>query len=49
MGEATYAMRIRLGEVIHFRAGERHRVVNVVVYEEEDESPFVGLLMVEAA
>ena len=46
LGEATYAMMIRdklLG------AGRRFRVLDVVPFEEEDESPFVGLLQVEAA
>jgi hypothetical protein len=32
------------------KAGQRFRVVDVVPFEEEeDESPFVGLLQVEAA
>jgi hypothetical protein len=48
LGDATYAAAIRLGQDILF-AGGRFRVVDVVVFEEEDESPFVGLLMVEAA
>jgi hypothetical protein len=30
-------------------AGQRFRVVDVVPFEEEDESPFVGLLQVEGA
>ena len=29
--------------------GDRFRVLDVVPFEEEDESPFVGLLQVEAA
>jgi hypothetical protein len=33
----------------HLCAGQRFRVVDVVPFEEEDESPFVGLLQVEAA
>jgi hypothetical protein len=49
LGEATYAMMIKPGEEIHFDAGQRFRVVDVVPFEEEDESPFVGLLQVEAA
>jgi hypothetical protein len=48
LGEATYAQMIHLGEEIHFKAGTRYRVVDVVVYDGEDESPFVGLLQVEA-
>ena len=34
---------------IHLGAGTRFRVLDVVPFEEEDESPFVGLLQVEAA
>jgi hypothetical protein len=49
LGEATYAMMIKPGEEIHLGAGRRFRIVDVVAFEEEDESPFVGLLQVEAA
>jgi hypothetical protein len=48
-GEATYAQMIHLGDEIHMGAGERFRVVDVVPFEEDDDSPFVGLLQVEAA
>jgi hypothetical protein len=44
LGEATYAQVIRPGEEIHLGAGGRFRVLDVVLFEEEDESPFVGLL-----
>jgi len=47
-GEATYAMMIKPGEKIHGNGGQRLRVLAVVRFEEEDESPFVGLLQVEA-
>jgi hypothetical protein len=41
---------IHLGDEIHLGAGDqRFRVLDVVPFEEEDESPFVGLLKVEAA
>jgi hypothetical protein len=40
---------IKPGDEIYVGAGERFRVVGVVPFEEEDESPFVGLLRVEAA
>jgi hypothetical protein len=40
---------IKPGEEIHLGAGQRVRVLAVVAFEEEDESPFVGLLQVEAA
>lgn len=49
IGEATYAMMIQPGEEIHVNGGERFRVRAVVPFEEKDESPFVGLLEVEAA
>ena len=49
LGEATYAMMIKPGEEIHLGGRQRFRVVDVVPFEEEDESPFVGLLQVEAA
>jgi hypothetical protein len=49
LGEATYAQMIKPGDEIFVGAGERFRVVGVVPFEEEDESPFVGLLRVEAA
>ena len=47
--EATYARLIKPGEEILLGAGQRFRVVDVVPFEEEDESRFVGLLRVEAA
>jgi hypothetical protein len=43
------AVTIKPGEEIHLGAGRRFRVLDVVMFEEEDESPFVGLLQVEAA
>ena len=49
LGEATYAMIVKPGEEILLGAGQRFRVVDVVPFDEEDESPFVGLLQVEAA
>ena len=42
-------MMIKPGEQIHLGAAQRFRVLDVVPFEEEDESPFVGLLLVEAA
>jgi hypothetical protein len=39
---------IKPGEEIHGNGGQRLRVLAVVPFE-EDESPFVGLLQVEAA
>jgi hypothetical protein len=49
LGEAPYAMMIKPGEEIRLGAGQRFRVLAVVPFEEEDESPFVGLPQVEAA
>jgi hypothetical protein len=49
LGEATYAVMIHPGEEIHLGAGQRLRVLDVVPFEEEDESLFVVLLQVEAA
>jgi hypothetical protein len=48
-GTATYAVLVRPGEEILVGNGRRFRVVDVVPFEEEDESQFVGLLKVEAA
>jgi hypothetical protein len=48
-GEATYAQMIHLGDEIHLAGGQRFRVVDVVPFDEEDKSPFVGLLQVEAS
>ena len=48
-GEATYAVMIRPGEEIVAGSDQRFRVLDVVPIGEEDESPFVGLLQVEAA
>ena len=49
LGEATYAVMIKPGEEIHANDGQRLRVLAVVPFAEEDESPLVGLLQVEAA
>jgi hypothetical protein len=49
LGEATYAQMIHPGDEIHLGAGQRFRVLDVVPVEEEDESPFVGMLKVEVA
>jgi hypothetical protein len=49
-GEATYAQTIGVGEEIIAGSNQLFRVLDVVPFgEEEDESPFVGLLQVEAA
>jgi len=49
VGEATYAVMIKPGEEILFGNGRRFRVLDVVPFDEGAESPFVGLLQVEAA
>ena len=48
LGEATYALMIKPGEEILLGAGKRFRLLDVVPFEDDDESPFVGLLQVEA-
>jgi hypothetical protein len=40
---------IKPGEEIHGNGGQRLSVIAVVPFEQEDESPFVGLLQAEAA
>jgi hypothetical protein len=49
LGEAVYGQMIKPGEEVIAGSNERFRVLAVVPFEEEDESPFVGLLEVEAA
>jgi hypothetical protein len=49
LGAATYQERIKIGEELFFGGGRRFRVLQVVLFEEEGESLFVGMLRVEAA
>jgi hypothetical protein len=49
LGEATYAQMIHADEETIAGNNEHFRVLDVVPFEEEDESPFVGLLRVEVA
>ena len=49
VGQATYPERIKVGEELHFGGGRRYRVVDFVIYDEEDESSLVGQLQVETA
>ena len=42
-------MMIKPGEQIHGSGGQRLRVLDVMPFDEEDDSPFVGLLQVTAA
>ena len=49
LGDVTYAVMIQPGEEIIAGSNQRFRVLDVVPFEEEDESPFVGLLQVEVA
>jgi hypothetical protein len=46
-GEAHYAVMIRPGETIWFNGSEKARVLDGVAVEEDD-SPYVGFLKVEA-
>jgi hypothetical protein len=47
LGKATYAMMIKPDEEIIAGNNQHYRVVGVVPSDEEDGSPFVGLLQVE--
>jgi hypothetical protein len=47
-GEGTYSVMLKPGEEIFVGNGRRLRVLAAVSFEEQDESPFVGLLQVEA-
>ena len=38
-----------VGEELFFGGGRRFRLIDVLIFEDDDESPFVGLLQVEAA
>jgi hypothetical protein len=49
LGEASYAQQIFVDEEIIAGRNQHYRVVDLVPFDEEDESPFVGLLQVEAA
>ena len=40
---------MRPGETLFFGGGRQFRVLDVVVFTEEDESQYTGLLQVEAA
>jgi hypothetical protein len=46
-GEATYAVMIKPGEEVISGSNEHFRVVAVVPFDAEDQSPFVGQLRVE--
>jgi hypothetical protein len=48
LGEATYAVPLEPGEEILLGTGRPVRVVDVIPFDEADESPFVGLLQVES-
>jgi len=49
VGTATHTVLIKPGEEIIAGNNQRFRVVDIVRFEEEDASPFVGLLQVETA
>jgi hypothetical protein len=48
VGQATYPSMVKVGELLFFGGGRQFRVLDVVPIDDED-SPFVGLLQVEAA
>jgi hypothetical protein len=47
LGESTYAMMIKPGDETIADKNQRFRVLDVVPFEEEDESSFVGLLQMQ--
>jgi hypothetical protein len=49
LGEASCAQQIFVDEEILAGRNQHYRVVDLVPFDEEHESPFVGLLRVEAA
>ena len=49
VGEASYPSMVKVGELLFFGGGRKFHVLDVVPFDEEDESPFIGLLQVEAA
>jgi hypothetical protein len=49
VGSFLYPDRVKVGEELLFGGGRRFRVLDVVIFEEDDESQFVGLLQVEEA
>jgi hypothetical protein len=42
VGEATYPSMVKVGEELFFGGGQRFRVLDVVSFDEEDESVFGG-------
>ena len=46
-GDAAYADNVNPGEVILIGSRQRLRVLDVVPVDQDDDSPFVGLLKVE--
>ena len=48
-GEAHYAFLVNEGETIVTGASHRLRVLDVIPFEEEDESAFLAMLRVEPA
>lgn len=48
VGQATYPSMVKVGEELFFGGGRKFRVVDLVPIEDED-SPFIALLQVEAA
>ena len=49
LGEATYPDMVKVGKELFFGGGRRFRVLEVVPFDEENESSLVALLQVEAA
>jgi hypothetical protein len=49
VGEAAYTQHISAGEIIWAAGTRQFRVLDVVPFKEEDESPFVAMLRVAVA
>jgi hypothetical protein len=48
LGQAFYPDMVKVGEKLFFGGGRRLRVLAVVIFEQEDESPFGRFLRAEA-
>jgi hypothetical protein len=49
VGEGSYPSMVKVGEELFFGGGRKFRVLDVVPFEEEDDSRYVGLLQVKVA
>lgn len=47
-GDAEYAVNIKPGEIVWLRDGKQARVLDLVPIDDEEDSPYVGLLRLAA-